>query len=322
VPSLPRNRTLVLFLLALVASSIAACDHPTRPSTQPPTVTGACNGTGPTCSIDYAAAATINWESTNATSCVVTPGGWSGTTGSQSTGSLTSSAAFEVRCTGAGGTASAIVTVTVGAGETSSVTASILCNGAKASCSVDYSMAATISWSSTNAVSCSVAPRGWTGTYGTQTTGVLTADATFEVRCNGSTGAASASVAVNVAPPSIPGGPGIPTIQLNFVPAIGSTEDLTGSILHVKPSDHKVAVYIRVGAGWWSKPTFASPLVEIHVDGSWTCDITTGGADETASEMAAFLVTNGYQPPTANGTATLPIALNGKTVIAQTGRLR
>jgi hypothetical protein len=92
--------------------------------------------------------------------------------------------------------------------------------------------------------------------------------------------------------------------------------------LHVRPSDYKVAVYIRVGGGWWTKPTFASPLVEIRSDGSWTCDITTGGADETATEVAAFLVTNDYQPPAASGAATLPIQVNGGTVVAQVSRTR
>ncbi len=59
---------------------------------------------------------------------------------------------------------------------------------------------------------------------------------------------------------------------------------------------HAVAVYIFVG-GWWTKPTFAAPLSAIGPDGTWTCDITTGGADIYATQLAAYVVPVGYAPP-------------------------
>jgi hypothetical protein len=55
--------------------------------------------------------------------------------------------------------------------------------------------------------------------------------------------------------------------------------DLKGQVLHVNPADYYVAVFIRVRGGWWTKPYWAEPRTRIRVDGTWVCDITTGGVD-------------------------------------------
>ena len=60
-------------------------------------------------------ATTLTWSSTNATSCTAS-GGWSGskaTSGSQSTGNLTTSTTYTLSCTGTGGTTQQSTTVTV-----------------------------------------------------------------------------------------------------------------------------------------------------------------------------------------------------------------
>lgn len=111
----------------------------------------------------------------------------------------------------------------------------------------------------------------------------------------------------------IPGGPGNPTIEFTHVPPLGSFEDLEGQVWHVKPSDYKVAVYIYV-SGWWTKPTLANPLTTIQIDGSWITDITTGGIDEEATRIAAFLVPNDYNPPLISGSGTLPDELDQNAV--------
>lgn len=109
------------------------------------------------------------------------------------------------------------------------------------------------------------------------------------------------------------GGPGAPLIELAYVPPYGSFDDLQGRVRHVEPARCAVAVYIFApwpeGGGWWSKPTHASPLAVVRADGSWTVDITTGGVDDKASRIAAFLLPKGYQPPLASGERTLPTAL-------------
>jgi hypothetical protein len=122
-----------------------------------------------------------------------------------------------------------------------------------------------------------------------------------------------------------PGGPGEPRIELTLVPPIGSFTDLKGQIWHVPPIGHKVAIYIYVGGGWWSKPTFANPLTSIRPDGSWIADITTGGSDEQATMIAAYLVPNGYNPPLASGLTILSPELEdnaaAKVVVTRTSSL-
>jgi len=101
-------------------------------------------------------------------------------------------------------------------------------------------------------------------------------------------------------------GTGDPEMEFTLVPAYGSEEDLRGRVRHVVPDEYRVAVYICVGGGWWTKPCFASPLTEIECDGSWICDITTGGYDSHADTIAAFLVPSDYDPPKAAGSSVLP----------------
>ncbi|HSB68745.1 MAG TPA: glycosyl hydrolase family 17 protein [Candidatus Methylomirabilis sp.] len=110
------------------------------------------------------------------------------------------------------------------------------------------------------------------------------------------------------------GGPGIASISFTRVPPYGGSENLGGEVRHVRPADHRVAVYIKVGGRWWTKPTFAEPLTRIRPDGTWMCDITTGGIDEQATMIAAYLVPVGYSPPTMAGGVTLPAELAGRAL--------
>ncbi|MDO8728812.1 MAG: hypothetical protein Q7K26_02850 [bacterium] len=71
------------------------------------------NGTNGPITIDYNTDATISWSSGNATSCTVSPTGWTGISGSQSTNQLTSSKTYILNCSGPGGSASDSVTVNV-----------------------------------------------------------------------------------------------------------------------------------------------------------------------------------------------------------------
>jgi exo-beta-1,3-glucanase (GH17 family) len=112
---------------------------------------------------------------------------------------------------------------------------------------------------------------------------------------------------------SIPGGPGTPAVEFAYVPPYGSFEDLRGQVWHVKPVDFRIAVYIYV-SGWWTKPTWANPLTWIWNDGSFTCDITTGGIDQNATKIAAYLVPNGYSPPLMYGDSTPPAELEQNSV--------
>lgn len=300
------------------ASATVKVNVGARPA--PPTVEIFCNGTPLQCSVGSGSTVTISWASANAEQCTVDPGGWSGTSGTRAV-TVVATTKFVARCQGAEFAASGEVSVNVAPVEPPSPpapspapTVSLLCNGAPA-CTVTANSTATIAWTSRNASSCSIAPGGWSGTSGTQpiTPGQST---TYEARCTGAGGTVSASVTVTVTS-DIPGGPGAPTIEFTSVPPIGSNADLQGRVLHVRPREHAVAVYIRVQGGFWSKPTFASPTVGISAGGAWIADITTGGNDAQATDVVAFLVKSGYTPPLASGSATLPIDVNGTTVLAR-----
>jgi exo-beta-1,3-glucanase (GH17 family) len=121
----------------------------------------------------------------------------------------------------------------------------------------------------------------------------------------------------------IPGGVGTPTIELTCVPPYGSKEFLQGQVWRVRPDDFKVAVYIYIAQlnGWWSKPTFDQKLTTINCDGSWAANIVTGGIDERATMLVAFLVPNGYVPWEANWARELRTELDS-VAIAWVARTR
>lgn len=108
---------------------------------------------------------------------------------------------------------------------------------------------------------------------------------------------------------SPPGGPGTPELDLLFVPPIGSPMDLRGRVLHVEPFETRIAVYIQVNGGYWTKPFAFAPLTAPGCDGTWITDITTGGIDEQATRVAAFLLPTGVNPPILLGAPSLPATL-------------
>jgi hypothetical protein len=118
---------------------------------------------------------------------------------------------------------------------------------------------------------------------------------------------------------TIPGGPGEPEIAFSYVPPYGGSIscsdeneiqcNLYGKVLHVQPEDYQVAVYIRVGSGWYNKPYWDDPATLIDCHGLWTCDITTGRNDVLANTIAAFLIPVDYVPPDRRGQTSLPAEL-------------
>lgn len=109
-------------------------------------------------------------------------------------------------------------------------------------------------------------------------------------------------------------GPADPTIEFTTVPPYGSYVNLRGVARHVDTAKFRIAVYIRVGGGWWTKPYWDSPSTAIEPDGSFKVDITTGGHDEQATEIAAFLIPAEYYPPGLRGESDLSAELLQKAV--------
>lgn len=97
-----------------------------------------------------------------------------------------------------------------------------------------------------------------------------------------------------------------PAIEFTSVPAKGSVDNLKGKTTAVDPDSYVVVVYIKVSGGWWGpKPYWASPYTTIKSDGTWECDITTGGYDSTATDIIAFVLPKGYSTPNASGSSSL-----------------
>lgn len=148
-------------------------------------------------SITAGQSSTLTWSSTNATSCTAS-NAWTGAkavSGSQSV-SPTADATYSMTCTGAGGSVSRQVTVTV----TSGPTAPTLTLTSSAS-SITAGQSATLTWSSTNATSCT-ASNAWTGAKavsGSQSVSP-TATATYALSCTGAGGSVSRQVTITVTP--------------------------------------------------------------------------------------------------------------------------
>ncbi|MDD5034393.1 MAG: hypothetical protein PHE55_06510, partial [Methylococcaceae bacterium] len=133
-------------------------------------------------------AITLNWSSSNATSCTA-GGGWSGTkplSGKQTVSGLGGNQTYSLSCTGPGGAVSQSVTVTVMGLPRPLLTFKATTKGATRS----------LIWSSTHATSC-MASKAWSGTKPVAGVETLTRQATSQVytlTCTGNGGTVSKSV--------------------------------------------------------------------------------------------------------------------------------
>src|SRR6202453_4359004 len=141
--------------------------------------------------------ATLTWSSANATACSAS-GAWTGakaTSGAQSTGAVKATSSYTLTCTGPGGSAAQSATVSVKATPPTvrlSASPSSIASGS----------ASALSWSSVDATSCK-ASGAWSGTKaptGSQSTGALSANATYVLTCTGTGGTAVQSTTVTVSP--------------------------------------------------------------------------------------------------------------------------
>jgi hypothetical protein len=154
-------------------------------------------------SVAYGGSSTITWSSTNNATYCTAAASWSGTktaSGSETMSNLTSSKSYAISCTGAGGISPMVyVSVIVGA-QTQTPTATISASPT----SIASGGTSTITWSSTNATSCT-ASGDWSGTKATSgnaSTGALTSSKTYTITCTGAGGTGtpvSATVTVSAA---------------------------------------------------------------------------------------------------------------------------
>jgi hypothetical protein len=180
------------------AGSTTATSPPatSSPPAAAPTLTFSASPT----SVTSGSSTTLTWSAANASSCTAS-GGWSGTlgvSGSKATSALSAATNFALACTGTGGSISKTVAVAVtSASQAAAPTVSLSASPA----SVQSGGTAVLTWSSTNASSCT-ASGGWTGskaTSGSQTMGPLSANATYILNCTGAGGSAQQSAQVTLA---------------------------------------------------------------------------------------------------------------------------
>ncbi len=229
-----------------------------------PTVDLKVNGSDTSVTIPYNTAANLTWTSTNATSCTAS-GDWSGakaiSSGGDSTGNLTSNKTYSIVCTGPGGTSDPdTVSVNVSA---PSPTVDLKINGSDTSVSVSYNGSATLSWTSTNATSCT-ASGDWSGakaiSSGGESTGNLTSSKTYTIVCTGPGGTSnydtvSANVQVNP-----------PTVNLK---ANGSDGPIT--ITYNTPANL-----------WWVTTNEPTSCI---ASGAWSGAKATAGGNETTGNL-------------------------------------
>ena len=101
-----------------------------------------------------------------------------------------------------------------------------------------------------------------------------------------------------------------PSIQITNVPAFGAFGNLGGIVSNADPARQRVAIFIYVGGGWYSKPSCAQPLTSIQPDGSWTANITPVSSDINATIIAALLVSSNYNQPCVQGASGLPTTVS------------
>jgi len=244
---------------AIVASATsgAVSGNWTGSTTPPPSSAPTLTLSASPSSINVGQSSTLAWSSTDATSCSAS-GSWTGTKATSGSQTLTptANATYTLSCTGAGGTATQSVTVTI-----TTTTAPTLTLTASPT-SITSGQSSTITWSTTNATSCT-ANTGWSGTKttsGSQTVNPAVST-TYDLTCTGAGGSVSRSVTISVAT-TTPTPTPTPTPTNNFTlgSAVMTTSNLNvratagGTILGTQSIGAKGTVLggpVFNGEGYW-----------------------------------------------------------------------
>ncbi len=177
-------------------------------------------------------------------------------------------------------------------------TADIKANGSEGPIAVSYNTAATISWTSANADTCTVAPPGWTGTSNSGIgTGNLTSATTYTLTCTGAGTSVADSVLINIAS----GDTEAPTVAI--------TSPLPGATLGMK--SQKITATARDNVGvtkvqFWGDSTLIATDTSSPYSANWgtrkltsgTHTITVKAFDAVGNFSTAIITV--YKNPTAS----------------------
>ena len=175
----------------------SATDEVTVTVNEPPAPVPVANLSVNPSTIEQGQQATISWDPSNASSCTAS-GGWSGsrnTNGGSETVTPDVTTTYTLSCNGDGGSASESVTVTVNEPPAADEpTVNLTANPSR----ISRGGTVTLSWSSTDATSCT-ASGAWSGSKATSGTAsvVLNNPGTFTLTCSGEGGTVSDSVSYN-----------------------------------------------------------------------------------------------------------------------------
>ncbi len=101
-----------------------------------------------------------------------------------------------------------------------------------------------------------------------------------------------------------------PSIEFTFVPPYGSSQTVRGRVSGVTPQNAYVFLFIFVpDLGWYTKPSCASPRTSINSDLTWETAYATGGIDNQATVLAAYLMPANFSMSCVLGAASLPAEL-------------
>jgi hypothetical protein len=277
--------------LTVVAAPVVTATAPTPTPTPAPTVTISATPA----STSAGGASTLNWSSTNATSCTAS-GGWTGTKATSGTASVspTSSTTYTLSCAGTGGAAKSSVLVTVVPATPVAPTVTLSANTA----TITAGSTATLKWSSKNAQVCS-GTGGWSGNQGTSgSTSVSPATTTtYGLSCTSSAGSAQASTKITVNAAVTAPTPA-PTLTLTASPSTiisGNSSTLTWTS---KNADSCTA------SNGWSGAQADSGNKSVSPTSNTTYTLSCSGAGGTAQESTTVTVTAATaSAPPASGTS-------------------
>ena len=225
--------------------------------------------------IDQGQSATLSWSATDAQSCTAS-GDWSGsrTTSGSEVVSPVNTSTYTLTCNGEGGSDSDSITVTVN--EPTPPTANLSANPA----TIDQGQSATLSWSSTDADSCT-ASGDWSGSRGISGSEIVSpaVTSTYAITCSGEGGNANDSVTVTVNEPPAATPPAV---------------SLTASPSRVRQGDSITLSWSSTDAdsctasGDWSGARATSGSEAIVLNSAVTFTLTCAGDGGTTSDTVTY----------------------------------
>ena len=220
---------------------------PTPPQLAAPTLTFTSSATTLPSS---GGSVTLTWSTTDASSCTAS-GGWTGsqaTSGTRTIQGVVQSTDFTLTCTGNNQTVVKTASVTV-ASVTPQLPAPTLTLTSSVTSLPSTGGSATLTWSSTNASSCT-ASNGWTGSVGTSGARIvqgITAASTFSLSCTGNGQTVVKSVSITLAAPVVVTPPPVTTPPVTTPPSVpGSTpSSLVGTYPVYSGCEAPASSYLR-----------------------------------------------------------------------------